>query len=139
MNTYTLDNISEIAKIIIETLSSKNVLFYGKMGVGKTTLIKEIARQLGVKEMLNSPSFALVNVYDIGEDKLNHFDFYRINDENEALDIGIEEYFYSGHWNFIEWPEKIPNLLPLDSTSIHIQLNNNNSRTIKITAAEEKH
>ena len=97
----------------------------GLSGVGKTTLIKEIAKQLGVKGVINSPTFALVNEYEIKDDKVYHFDFYRINNEEEAMDIGIEDYFFSSHWNLIEWPQKVTNLLPVNSTqfqSIRISL-----------------
>jgi tRNA threonylcarbamoyladenosine biosynthesis protein TsaE len=102
------------------------------MGTGKTTLIKEIAKQLGVNDVLSSPTFSIVNEYKLNEEKLFHFDFYRIENEEEAYDIGIEEYFYSGLWNLIEWPEKIENLLPEKSTKIKLTKNKNGSRTIMI-------
>ena len=102
------------------------------MGVGKTTMIKELAKRLGVTDTINSPTFSIVNEYEIDNDKVYHFDFYRIKNEEEALDIGIEEYFYSGHWILIEWPENIKNLLPLENTRINLIKNKNESRTINM-------
>lgn len=130
--TFTLNDLPEVAKKLLSSVSNKILLFYGDMGTGKTTLIKEVAKQLGVTDTINSPTFAIVNEYDLESDKLYHFDFYRINSEEEAQDIGIEEYFYSGHWNLIEWPQKIESLLPKDSTIIRLTKNQNGSRTLII-------
>tara|TARA_R110002072_G_scaffold118631_1_gene250691 strand:- start:100207 stop:100620 length:414 start_codon:yes stop_codon:yes gene_type:complete len=130
--TYTLNNLPEVAGKVLSDTTNKTLLFYGEMGVGKTTLIKELAKKLGVTDMISSPTFSIVNEYRLVDDKLYHFDFYRLNTEEEALDIGVEDYFYSGHWNFIEWPEKVKNLLPLESTKINITTNKNGSRTINI-------
>ncbi len=130
--SFTLKDLPEIAKKLLTEVPNKILLFYGEMGVGKTTLIKEIAKQLGVKGIINSPTFALVNEYEIKDDKVYHFDFYRIKKEEEALDIGIEDYFYSSHWNLVEWPQKISNILPTNSTIIEINKNQDGSRTIKI-------
>ena len=130
--TFTLQDLPIIAKKVLTEVPTKILLFYGDMGVGKTTLIKEIAKQLGVKEIINSPTFALVNEYEIKDDIVYHFDFYRINKEEEALDIGIEDYFFSNHWNLIEWPQNISNLLPTNSTKIQLTKNQNGSRTIRI-------
>lgn len=130
---YSLQNISEIAKYIIANVNSKIVLFNGEMGAGKTTLIKEITKQLGVNDIANSPTFSLVNEYETVEGlKIYHFDFYRINSEEEAYDIGIEDYLYSNTWCFIEWGEKIKNLLPLDIVNINIITNSDNERTLEI-------
>jgi len=101
------------------------------MGVGKTTLIKELALQLGVKEPSSSPSFSIINEYDTPDGTVYHFDFYRINDISEAFDIGFEDYLYNGDYIFIEWPEKIEQLLPLDANKITLEINNNGSRTLK--------
>ena len=130
--SFELQNLPEVAKKVLTEVPNKILLFYGDMGVGKTTLIKEIAKQLGVKGVISSPTFALVNEYEIKNDIVYHFDFYRINKEEEVLDIGIEEYFFSNHWNLIEWPQKISNLLPTKSTKIQLTKNQNGSRTIKI-------
>lgn len=130
--TFTKDEIPEIASKILSEVKTRVVLFYGEMGTGKTTLIKEIAKQLGVNDLMSSPTFSIVNEYQLNEDKLFHFDFYRIENEEEAYDIGIEEYFYSGYWNLIEWPEKIKNLLPEKSSKIKLINNKDGSRTIII-------
>lgn len=130
--TYTLQDLPVIAEKLLLNTSNKILLFYGDMGVGKTTLIKEIAKSLGVTDTVSSPTFSIVNEYEIDNDKVFHFDFYRIKNEEEALDIGVEEYFYSGHWVLIEWPENIKNLLPLENTKIKLIKNKNESRTINI-------
>lgn len=130
--TYSIAELPEVAGMVLENTSSKTLLFYGSMGAGKTTLIKELAKKLGVQNNISSPTFSLVNEYALSSDKLYHFDFYRINDESEALDIGIEEYLASGHWNLIEWPEKIVGLLPQINTSIELTQNDNGTRTINL-------
>ena len=128
--TYTLEELPLIASKILEATPNKTLLFYGEMGVGKTTLIKELAKGLGVDEGLSSPTFSIVNEYTFDDDRLYHFDFYRIEDEVQALDIGVEEYFDSGHWNFVEWPEKIASLLPASCTKIELSKNTNGSRNL---------
>jgi len=131
--TYALKELPSIAKEIISVAKHKILLFYGEMGTGKTTLIKEIVKQLGVKDVANSPTFALVNEYlsEKGE-TIYHFDFYRIENEEEVFDIGIEEYLFNNNWCFIEWPEKVENLLPLESVEIYLSLNEDSTRTIQI-------
>lgn len=130
---YALNQLSEIAKDVINTSKHKVLLFYGEMGVGKTTLIKEIVKQLHVIDNVSSPTFSLVNEYLSKDgDKVYHFDFYRINNEEEALDMGVEEYFYSNNWCLVEWPNKVENLLPLKSVSITITSDSNQVRTITI-------
>lgn len=96
--------------------------FYGNLGAGKTTLIKEICRSLGIdKNAVNSPTFALVNTYTmLNNEKVHHFDFYRIEHENEALDMGVDEYFYDGDLCLVEWPENVESLLPEDTAKIRI-------------------
>ena len=130
---YSLSELPVIAKKIIEAATTKIILFNGEMGAGKTTLIKEVVKQLGVNDVANSPTFSLVNEY-LTDDNITiyHFDFYRIKDEDEAYDIGVEEYFDSNTWCFIEWGNKVENLLPLDFTSINIDVVNENLRTIEI-------
>jgi tRNA threonylcarbamoyladenosine biosynthesis protein TsaE len=130
---YDLNQIPVIAKEIISSAKYKIILFYGEMGSGKTTLIKEILKQLGVEDIVNSPTFSIVNEYHSRKGEIiYHFDFYRIENEEEALDIGIEEYFYSNNWCFVEWPDKVENLLPLESVAIHLTINQGNTRTIQI-------
>ncbi|HBK71630.1 MAG TPA: tRNA (adenosine(37)-N6)-threonylcarbamoyltransferase complex ATPase subunit type 1 TsaE [Flavobacteriaceae bacterium] len=128
---YTLSQLPKIAKQIIDEASDKILLFYGEIGVGKTTLIKEIVKQLEVDDVVSSPTFSLVNEYLSRKgETIYHFDFYRIEDENEVLDIGIDEYFDSGNWCLIEWPENVKNIVPLNAVKIHISLNENKSRNI---------
>ena len=131
---YTLKEIGTVAESVIRESDSRILLFYGPMGSGKTTIIKEIAAQLGVKDLTNSPTFSIVNEYVTGDgDRMYHFDFYRIEEEEEAYDLGFEEYLDSGSWCLIEWPEKVENLLPLDSVVIRIDINPDDSRTIQLT------
>lgn len=130
---YTLDNLTETAQKILKNAKHKTFLFYGEMGMGKTTLIKQLAKELGVKEEASSPTFSLVNEYITkNKESLFHFDFYRINHEEEAYDIGLEEYLYSDSWCFIEWPSVLENLLPLESVKLHITKNEDNSRSIQL-------
>ncbi|NCT09313.1 MAG: tRNA (adenosine(37)-N6)-threonylcarbamoyltransferase complex ATPase subunit type 1 TsaE [Flavobacteriia bacterium] len=130
---YSLSELPQIASQIIASTSNKTLLFYGEMGVGKTTLIKEICKQLGVLDNISSPTFSLVNEYKTKKNKtVFHFDFYRIKNENEALDIGIEDYFYDNHWCFIEWPQNIKNLLPLEAVEIHLSNVEDGKRNIHI-------
>lgn len=128
--TYTHKELPEIAKNILNNVTSKVFLFYGSMGVGKTTLIKEISQQLGSQELASSPSFSIVNEYGIPDGLIYHFDFYRIENPREALDLGFEDYLYSGNYVFVEWPEKIAGLLPEDAIKIQIEKNTDGSRTL---------
>ena len=134
MNTdYDLTDLPAIASKIIASIPHKTLLFYGEMGVGKTTLIKEICLQLGVLDNISSPTFSLVNEYQTTEnEQVYHFDFYRITDEIEALDIGIDDYFYNNDWCLIEWPQNIKNLLPLNALEIHLSMAANGKRNIVI-------
>jgi tRNA threonylcarbamoyladenosine biosynthesis protein TsaE len=130
---YSLQDLPKIVSEIISSAKNKTLLFYGQMGVGKTTLIKELCKSLGVLDNISSPTFSLVNEYQTANnDKVYHFDFYRIEDEEEAFDIGIEDYFDSKNWCFIEWPENIENLLPLDAIEIHLSLLDDEQRNIQL-------
>jgi len=130
---YSLQDLPKIASEIILSAKNKTLLFYGQMGVGKTTLIKELCKSLGVLDNISSPTFSLVNEYQTANnDKVYHFDFYRIEDEEEAFDIGIEDYFDSKSWCFVEWPENIENLLPLDAVEIHLSLLDDEQRNIQL-------
>jgi len=122
MRIKSLGDISEAARNFIDQMGAHNVfLFYGSMGAGKTTFIKAICEELGVKEVINSPTFAIINEYSTQQgDPIFHFDFYRINKIEEAFDFGYEDYFYSGNLCFIEWPEKIKELIPPDAIAVHI-------------------
>ena len=106
-------------------------IFHGDMGSGKTTFIKAIGKLLCVEDSMSSPTFSIVNEYQTTESKtIFHFDFYRIKNETEAYDIGVEEYFDSGHFCFVEWPEKIPTLLPVQYAEVFIKIDDNTHRTI---------
>ncbi|WP_298480121.1 tRNA (adenosine(37)-N6)-threonylcarbamoyltransferase complex ATPase subunit type 1 TsaE [uncultured Maribacter sp.] len=131
---YSEDQLPEVAEEILRNIPTKTVAFYGEMGAGKTTLIKEIAKKLDVIDGTNSPTFGIVNEYEnnIGELIAYHFDFYRLNDENEALDFGLEDYFNKNVWVFMEWPEKIPSYLPENTTSIKIEIVDSTNRKLQM-------
>ena len=132
--TFSLEEINTVADQIIAQNPNKVILFYGEMGVGKTTLIKQLCKKLGVLEATSSPTFSLVNEYEIANNQLvYHFDFYRLKNEMEALDMGADDYFYSGNWCFIEWAEKIPNLIPEAHSVITIELLANGKRHLQLT------
>ncbi|MEJ7644469.1 MAG: tRNA (adenosine(37)-N6)-threonylcarbamoyltransferase complex ATPase subunit type 1 TsaE [Chryseolinea sp.] len=135
-----LPDIRAVAREIANRVKDLKVwLFYGTMGSGKTTLIKAICGDLGVVETTSSPTFAIVNEYETKhQSSVFHFDFYRIKNEVEAYDIGADEYFYSGDPCFVEWPEKIPSLLPLQHGRVSIQVESNTHRTIVISVHDGK-
>jgi len=130
----SLATISDAAKEFISQMGDSKVFaFYGSMGAGKTTFIKAICEELGVEDVVNSPTFAIINEYNTGKgDQIFHFDFYRINKIEEAYDFGYEDYFYSGNLCFIEWPEKIKNLLPANVIEVHITENENGEREVAL-------
>lgn len=132
--TFSLDEINEVAQQIIAQNPNKVILFHGEMGVGKTTLIKQLCKTLGVTGATSSPTFSLVNEYEADDNQLvYHFDFYRLNKEEEALDMGIDDYLYSGNWCFIEWAEKIPNLIPETHSVITISLLPEGKRSLTLS------
>lgn len=125
------EELTKVAKEAIDSFGDNKVfLFYGSMGAGKTTFIKSLCEALGVTDTTSSPTFSIVNEYDSPHGPVYHFDFYRLRDEQEAFDMGYEEYLYSGHYCFIEWPDKIPNLLPHDARQINIDILDPESRKI---------
>ncbi|OIO09299.1 MAG: tRNA (adenosine(37)-N6)-threonylcarbamoyltransferase complex ATPase subunit type 1 TsaE [Flavobacteriales bacterium CG_4_8_14_3_um_filter_35_10] len=131
--TYSQIELPKIAAILLEKIPSKIWLFYGTMGSGKTTLIKALVKLLSLADVANSPTFSIVNEYQSRKGTpIYHFDFYRIKKEEEALDMGIDDYFYSDNYCFVEWPEKIENLLPLNAVSIYIVENADGSRTLTL-------
>lgn len=123
----SLDDLPAIASKIISTYPQKIIAFYGEMGAGKTTFIKVLCIYLGVaKSEICSPTYSIVNEYlSANKSVVYHFDFYRIKSEQEAFDMGYEEYLYSGNYCFLEWPEKIETLLPNDLLKIHIETDSN--------------
>jgi len=125
-----LGELDAVAKEILSFLEGQRILaIIGKMGAGKTTLIKSFCDVLGVQETVSSPTFSLVNEYtDAAGGSVFHFDFYRIQKLEEVYDIGYEEYFYSDNYCFIEWPEMISNLLPENHMKIHIEVNEKEER-----------
>ncbi len=131
---FSLDEIKNVATKILSENPNKVILFNGTMGVGKTTLIKELAKLLGVNEVTSSPTFSLVNEYQANDNQyVYHFDVYRLKDEIEALDMGIDEYLYSGNWCFIEWAENIPSLIPEIHSIIKIELLTDGKRWLNLS------
>jgi len=129
----SIDGIVEAAKAFVDAMGEKRVFaFYGKMGVGKTTFIKAVCEEMGVEDVINSPTFAIVNEYVDGRgEPVYHFDFYRIKKEQEVLDIGYEDYVYSGNVCFMEWPELIEGLLPADVVKVNIEEDEDGGRAIR--------
>ena len=130
----SLADINEAAKQFIENMGDGKVFaFYGKMGAGKTTFIKAVCEELGVDDVITSPTFAIVNEYQSATtgDSIYHFDFYRIKKLEEVYDMGYEDYFYSGSLCFLEWPELIDDLLPEDATKVTIEATEEGGRIVK--------
>ena len=137
---YTLSQIDSIAKTLVREVlphSHKVLLFQGTMGAGKTTLIKALCEQLGVGDRVSSPTFSLVNEYQSPSGIIYHFDLYRIEQQQEALDFGIEEYWDSGAWCFVEWAERIPSLLPASYTEVLITPLDEHTRRLTIVQHNE--
>ena len=130
----SLEELNEVADRFLAYVGNRKIFaLYGPMGVGKTTFVKAVCRCLGVEDDVSSPTFAIVNEYVTSEgESLYHFDFYRVNSIEEAMDFGYEEYFYGGCRCFIEWPEKIDELLPEDIVNCTFTENHDGSRTLKV-------
>ena len=130
----SLEELNEVADRFLAYVGNRKIFaLYGPMGVGKTTFVKAVCRCLGVEDDVSSPTFAIVNEYVTNEgESLYHFDFYRVNSIEEAMDFGYEEYFYGGCRCFIEWPEKIDELLPEDIVNCTFTENQDGSRTLKV-------
>lgn len=123
-----------LAKNILNSCNSVRIFaLYGDLGAGKTTLVKYFCQALGVVSAVSSPTFALVHEYEGDKGMVYHFDFYRIKHEEEAYDIGTDEYFTSDAYSFIEWPERIPTLLPPEAASIHLSVLPDDSRIIELS------
>ena len=135
----SLDNIREAAKQFIAAMEDNTVFaFYGKMGAGKTTFIKAICEKLGVTDVINSPTFAIVNEYrsDVTGELIYHFDFYRIKKLDEVYDMGYEDYFYSGALCFIEWPELVEEVLPGDAVKVIVEEMEDGIRSVRLESMD---
>lgn len=134
ISIHSEEELPEVADALLDALNGRMVVaLRGEMGAGKTTLIRAVADALGVEDQVTSPTFALVNQYEgANGERLFHFDFYRIDDEREAFDLGYEEYFYSGDLCFVEWPEKIESLLPEEVVEVRIRVDSPTERTFVI-------
>ncbi len=135
MTTLKIKNLEQInntAQQFIKQIGNRKIFaMHGAMGVGKTTFIKAVCEELGVTDVINSPTFAIINEYRSAKnDTIYHFDFYRIEDVQEAYDFGYEDYFYSNAYCFIEWPEKVESILPTDTVNLYFKENDDGSRTI---------
>ncbi|NRT14792.1 tRNA threonylcarbamoyladenosine biosynthesis protein TsaE [Flavobacterium sp. 28A] len=120
---FSLEDIASVAEIVVAENPHKVILFHGEMGAGKTTFIKQLSKTLGVTEATSSPTFSLVNEYQTTTNQtVYHFDFYRLKNEHEALDMGADDYFYSGNWCFIEWAENVASLIPEEHSVIKIEV-----------------
>lgn len=132
----SLDHISEAARQFVAAMGDNTVFaFYGKMGAGKTTFIKAVCEELGVTDVITSPTFAIVNEYrsDRSGELIYHFDFYRIKKLEEVYDMGYEDYFYSGALCFIEWPELVDELLPGDAVRVEVEESEEGARIIRMS------
>jgi tRNA threonylcarbamoyladenosine biosynthesis protein TsaE len=131
---FSIEQINEVVKIVLSGSPEKVILFNGEMGVGKTTFIKALCKSLGVQEATSSPTFSIVNEYQTNnEEVIYHFDVYRLKNESEAYDMGMDDYLYSGAWNFIEWAEKIPSLIPDHHSVIDLTKLPNGNRQLVLT------
>ena len=129
----SLDKIADAAREFVEQIGDKRVFaFYGGMGAGKTTFIKAVCEQLGVKDAVTSPTFAIVNEYASDLGPVYHFDFYRIKNLGEVMDLGFEDYAYSDNFCLMEWPGLIEDLLPDNTVNVHIAETSNGMRTVTI-------
>ena len=132
--TFSIDQIASVAQQVVDANPKKVILFYGEMGAGKTTFIKQLCKTIGVTEATSSPTFSLVNEYQTTNNEIvYHFDFYRLKTETEALDMGVDDYLYSGNWCFIEWAEQIPNLIPEEHSVIRIKEQADGKRFLELS------
>ena len=133
---HVSENPSIAQALLVACKNERIFAFFGSLGAGKTTIIKDLCKQLGVMNKVTSPTFTLVNEYEGKSGPVYHFDFYRITSESEAYDIGCDEYLDSGYYCLIEWPEQIPSLLPADAVHISILVQPDGTRKIEVTYGE---
>jgi len=131
--TYSIDDLADVARKLIQNSTYKTWLFNAQMGAGKTTLIKELAKELGVNEMASSPTFSIVNEYLGTKDKVYHFDLYRLKNEEEAYDMGLDEYFDENAWCFVEWPDLAQNILPENVHTVSITIVDEHTRELNFS------
>ncbi len=131
---FTLDQIKEAASALLAAAAGHSVLaFHGAMGAGKTTFIHALCEVLGVQDSISSPTFSIINQYRAGQGQtVYHMDLYRISNEQEAVNAGVEDCLYSGHTCLVEWPEKVPRIFPDDTLHIHITYVDDNTRKLRI-------
>ena len=127
---YSIDDLDYVAQQLIATSTFKTWLFNAPMGAGKTTLIKALAKNLGVNDLANSPTFSIVNEYLGKQGKIYHFDLYRLKNEEEVYDMGLDEYFYKDAWSFVEWPELATTILPENTHQITIEIIDEHTREL---------
>jgi len=131
--TYHIKDIQKVAEAVLSHLHTKTVLFNGDMGAGKTTFINALLKAMNSNDEASSPTFSIVNEYRLADDKVYHFDFYRIESIEEAYNFGIEDYLNSDHWLFMEWSERIEDLVPETHQTLTITDLQEGKRTIKLT------
>ena len=128
-----VDELAHVSQQILDFAADEKIfMIYGQMGAGKTTLINSLCAVLGTKDKTSSPTFSIVNEYSLTKGSIFHFDFYRLKNQTEALDFGYEDYFYSGNYCFVEWPEKIPDLWPDSFIEIKIEVVDDDKRVIEL-------
>ncbi|GAB4163868.1 MAG: tRNA (adenosine(37)-N6)-threonylcarbamoyltransferase complex ATPase subunit type 1 TsaE [Winogradskyella sp.] len=131
--TYKLEDIDNVAKHVLDQFDVKTILFDGEMGAGKTTFISALLKAMRSNDTATSPTFSIVNEYNVPNDKVFHFDFYRIENIEEAYNFGIEDYLNSNHWLFIEWADRVEEILPENTQTLIIEKVNNKERSLKLT------
>ena len=129
---YELSDVEAVTKQLVKNIKTKTLLFYGNMGVGKTTLIKALVKALGSNDDVSSPTLSIVNEYELENDKIYHFDLYRIKNIDEVYNFGFEDYLDSNHWVFIEWPQIIEPILTDDFDEIYLELDTKNNRKLTL-------